>query len=151
MSNSPTICTTIEQIPRSLLHQPPRNPSPSNPSTTSLSPSTTPSRPVNEGLPHWEDARRTWTRGHKPYDPNADCYKDYKRHTAVEKVDPVHFNGVYDSIVNGRRFSKPVPLNFITAVLIHGWKREGLWEAPVAEPDHLSRTQPVQEDAEDSQ
>ncbi|KAI8614247.1 hypothetical protein BC830DRAFT_1128455 [Chytriomyces sp. MP71] len=88
-----------------------------------------------EGLAHWERSRQQWTQGHKPYNPDADCFRDYKRNPDLEKIDVhAHFNGIYDSVVLGRRFAKPVPLNFITAVLIHGWKREGLWSERPPEP-----------------
>ncbi|KAI9208832.1 uncharacterized protein BJ171DRAFT_577183 [Polychytrium aggregatum] len=45
---------------------------------------------------------------------------------AENGITPAHYDTIYHSLMEQRRFARPVPLNFITAVLIHGWKREGL-------------------------
>ncbi|KAJ3084456.1 hypothetical protein HK100_009291, partial [Physocladia obscura] len=72
----------------------------------------------DEGVDDWALRRALWTRGHAAYDDAADCTRDYKRHAAVASVGPAQFDAVYANLVQGRRFSKPVPLSFITAVLV---------------------------------
>lgn len=32
--------------------------------------------------------------------------------------------------MEGRRFVKPVPLSFVTTILIYGWKRDGIGKEP---------------------
>ncbi|KND00512.1 uncharacterized protein SPPG_04824 [Spizellomyces punctatus DAOM BR117] len=93
----------------------------SHPASSSASSSTT-------GLSQWEQTRAQWTRGHRPYSPNPPPAPDwYKSNPALADVDVTHFDAIYKSLVEGRRFAKPVPLPFVVAVLIHGWKVEGLW------------------------
>ncbi|KAI9347361.1 hypothetical protein BDR26DRAFT_75419 [Obelidium mucronatum] len=101
-----------------------------------------------EGLDHWTATRTQWTQGHKPYDTLADCCKDYKRHESVSNVESAQFEGVYNNLVNGRRFARPVPLTFITAVLIHGWKKEGLWAPPPPEPEVKPEKRPSSDEDE---
>ncbi|KAJ3286460.1 hypothetical protein HDU79_006463 [Rhizoclosmatium sp. JEL0117] len=107
---------------------------PHDPSSTSQSHPPTSSHTHEPGLSHWESTRREWTKGHAPYSETGDCQRDYKAHPSVSKVHPSQFNDVYENLVNGRRFQKPVPLTFITAVLISGWKKEGLWCERPPEP-----------------
>ncbi|KAJ3095986.1 hypothetical protein HK100_005675 [Physocladia obscura] len=98
------------------------------------------------GVNDWALRRALWTRGHAAYDNAADCTRDYKRHASVASIGPAQFDAVYANLVQGRRFSKPVPLSFIIGVLVllqshdlvmHGWKKEGLWEPPPLEPQFI--------------
>ncbi|KAJ3167943.1 hypothetical protein HDU88_001890 [Geranomyces variabilis] len=94
------------------------SPSPSSPSPSSA-----------RGLPLWEQRRAQWIAGHKPYSQNTRAATDQwaKDNPALVDVDQSHFDAIYKSMVDGRRFAKPVPLPFVVAVLVHGWKKEGLW------------------------
>jgi hypothetical protein len=51
---------------------------------------------------------------------------DYDRYPDLKDVQYDHLDSIYDSILQGRRFLKPMPLGFITQVLVHGWRREKL-------------------------
>ncbi|KAI9091800.1 hypothetical protein DFS34DRAFT_313985 [Phlyctochytrium arcticum] len=117
----------------------PDPPAPSNPeSTTTTSPldpasspsasTDSPSASETTGLSAWEARRASWTKGHKPYSPHPPPAPDwFKSNPALADVDESHFDAIYKSLVDGRRFAKPVPLPFVVSVLIHGWKKEGLW------------------------
>ncbi|KAJ3161764.1 hypothetical protein HDU86_006535 [Geranomyces michiganensis] len=102
-----------------------RSSSSSSPSPSHSSPSPCPTR----GLPLWEQRRAEWIAGHKPYSQNTRAATDQwaKDNPALVDVDQSHFDAIYKSMVDGRRFAKPVPLPFVVAVLVHGWKKEGLW------------------------
>ncbi|TPX59841.1 hypothetical protein PhCBS80983_g02253 [Powellomyces hirtus] len=84
---------------------------------------------ITTGLSHWEQRRAAWIQGHKPYTQNpAPAADDWcKDNPALAEVDSTHFDAIYRSLVDGRRFAKAVPLPFVVAVLVHGWKKEGLW------------------------
>jgi hypothetical protein len=79
-------------------------------------PETYNSNPI--GLSHWEQRRAQWTRGHKPYDPETSASESYQSNPALKEVEPCHFDAIYQSLVDGRRFAKPVPLSFITTILV---------------------------------
>ncbi|KAI8811502.1 hypothetical protein BJ742DRAFT_769422 [Cladochytrium replicatum] len=93
---------------------------------------------TNIGYLHWLSQREKWTEGHTPYDPYT-TQPSYKSNPALAQVDETHFDAIYDGLVNGRRFAKPVPLAFVSTVLVHGWKREGLWAPPM--PDQADQPQ----------
>ncbi|KAJ3216514.1 hypothetical protein HDU67_009381 [Dinochytrium kinnereticum] len=86
------------------------------------------------GVEHWEQRRRQWTQSHRPYDPDGKAGESFRNHAALKEVEPVHYDAIYQSLVAGRRFAKPVPLDFITTILIHGWKKEGLWPTDDGKP-----------------
>ncbi|KAI8819365.1 uncharacterized protein EV422DRAFT_109460 [Fimicolochytrium jonesii] len=111
-------------------------------STTSESPQPPPgpspetSNITNPGLSFWEQRRAAWVCGHKPYpEEEADKAKEAKeehcdwasKSPVLSEVQPGHMDAIYKSMVEGRRFARPVPLPFVVAVLVDGWKKEGLW------------------------
>ncbi|KAJ3340116.1 hypothetical protein HDU93_007341 [Gonapodya sp. JEL0774] len=84
--------------------------------------------PPLTGLAHWEMQRAVWKQGHVPYDPHASAGMDYKRHDFLADVELSHFDAIYNSLVQAqRKFTRPMPLDFVSAVLVHGWRKEGLF------------------------
>ncbi|TPX50575.1 hypothetical protein SeMB42_g02193 [Synchytrium endobioticum] len=87
---------------------------------------------IPSGLQHWQRQRDTWTRAHKKYDVHA--FESFRSHPALAEVDPSHYDAVCASLVqNLRRFARPVPLDFVTTVLVHDWRKKGLFTPP---PDY---------------
>ncbi|TPX30142.1 hypothetical protein SmJEL517_g06223 [Synchytrium microbalum] len=81
------------------------------------------------GLSHWEQQRNHWRRNHQEYNENS--FESFRSHPALEAVEEAHYETIFSSIVhNQRRFARPVPLDFVTTVLVHGWKAEGLFTPP---------------------
>jgi hypothetical protein len=72
------------------------------------------------GLSNWNATRARWTSGHAPYNPNADASADFRQVPGLAEVEECHYDAIYNSLVSGRRFVKPVPLNFITTILVSG-------------------------------
>ncbi|KAI9011245.1 hypothetical protein BC832DRAFT_590488 [Gaertneriomyces semiglobifer] len=82
------------------------------------------------GVSTWERRRAEWTRGHQPYAATASLSSTdrFKNNPSLAEVNVSHYDAIYRSLMEGRRFANPVPLPFVVAVLINGWKREGLWD-----------------------
>ncbi|KAI8929460.1 hypothetical protein BC831DRAFT_443700 [Entophlyctis helioformis] len=78
------------------------------------------------GLTHWEQQRAQWAAGHRPYNAGLASAEAFKSHPNLFDVDDSHYTAIYTSLVNGRRFSKTVPLSFVITILIHGWRQDGL-------------------------
>lgn len=102
------------------------------------------------GILNWESRRTEWNRKTTP-----DGFENefQSRHASLDEVTPNHYDAVYTSLVTAqRKFTKwalcstprllvsdrffsllrPMPLSFVTAVLVHGWKKEGLFNDPNA-------------------
>ncbi|KAI8846106.1 hypothetical protein BC829DRAFT_445595 [Chytridium lagenaria] len=87
-------------------------------SNSTTQPPGTPSTLPTIGLENWEHRRRQWTQNHRPYNPESRAGEGFRDHAALREVEPVHYDAIYQSLVLGRRFAKPVPLDFITTVLV---------------------------------
>jgi hypothetical protein len=75
------------------------------------------------GYEHWMELRRNYTQGFKPYNSKFDASIEYKKNQSLKGVEQGHFDTLYDSIVNGRTFQKPVSLSFVMLVILHGWRK----------------------------
>ena len=78
------------------------------------------------GLSDWERKRREFTQGHKPYNSKSNAAIEYKSNPLLCDVEQGHFDTIYESIVSGKKFLKPMPLSFVMLVIVHGWRKEGL-------------------------
>ncbi|KAL2914890.1 hypothetical protein HK105_205634 [Polyrhizophydium stewartii] len=78
------------------------------------------------GAGHWEQQRQAWRASHRPYDPQAAASQAFRSHPALVDVNETHYEAVYQSLITGRRFTQGVPLSFVTTILIHGWRKEGM-------------------------
>ena len=70
------------------------------------------------GYNHWIQVRQEWTRGQKAYDPNENGRESYKSHPLLADVQPSHFDTIYTSLVEGKRFVERVPLSFVITTLV---------------------------------
>ncbi|KAI9026261.1 hypothetical protein DFJ74DRAFT_704741 [Hyaloraphidium curvatum] len=98
-----------------------------------------PPRPAKPdvGIDHWNRRRAEWTKNHAPPELPPPQGPPSSRYPFLDEITPQHFDSVYSSLVTAqRRFTRPMPLDFVTAVLVHGWKREGLF-ADAAEGSSL--------------
>ncbi|KXS11664.1 hypothetical protein M427DRAFT_60521 [Gonapodya prolifera JEL478] len=87
----------------------------------------TEARVEETGVSHWERQRVAWTRGHVPFNTEGGETNTYKQNAVLADVDVTHFDPIYNSLVQvQRRFARPMPLGFVTTVLQHGWRKEGL-------------------------
>ncbi|KAI8826202.1 uncharacterized protein EV422DRAFT_503503 [Fimicolochytrium jonesii] len=113
--------------PPSTSHPAPSTPSPSSSNAPPQSPSQPP--PPTPGLPFWEQRRAAWTANHTPYTENPAPVTDQwiRDNPALADVDATAYDAIYAALVEGRRFARRTPLPFVTSVLVHGWKKEGLW------------------------
>jgi hypothetical protein len=72
-------------------------------------------------MSHFDSIRSQWTLNHIPYSESTHS------HSTIP-VD--QYDGIYDCLISGKSLKKPLNLSFIIAVLIHGWKSDGLFTPP---------------------
>ncbi|KAJ1342043.1 hypothetical protein BSLG_003360 [Batrachochytrium salamandrivorans] len=70
------------------------------------------------GSLNWENQRQAWRRQHIPYDSSRVASKAFKNNASLREVDESHYDSIYESLLNGRRFSKGVPLSFVISILV---------------------------------
>ena len=79
------------------------------------------------GYDNWVAKRREWTLGHKLY------LKDKKliiEDPTLQSMSSESKDIIYENLSKGKKFSVPKPLYFVIEILVHAWKRDGLWEPP---------------------
>ncbi|KAI8893332.1 hypothetical protein BC833DRAFT_653001 [Globomyces pollinis-pini] len=81
----------------------------------------------NIGFNHWIQQRNNIIATHThPYEPLDNTSIKHKKNPLLQDVELYHLDDIYDALMSGRKFIQKVPLSFVTTVLIHGWKKDGL-------------------------
>ena len=80
------------------------------------------------GASYWECRRKQWIGNQQLIkDDDPPCLhleRNYLKLDHLSDIQPTNFDEIYKQIVfHGRRFTKPVPLEFVVDVLYHGWKK----------------------------
>ncbi|ORX73992.1 hypothetical protein DL89DRAFT_7924 [Linderina pennispora] len=81
------------------------------------------------GLEHWKAQNARWRAGTKPKGVAEPLTPGSLDGTYSEgRVNPRMYTSIFRGlIVDKRRLKKPLPLRDAIPMLVHGWKRAGVW------------------------
>lgn len=73
------------------------------------------------GYNHWISKRKEFTKNNVPYSAQPNTILDDSL-----RVKECDMPTIHKSLIEGRKFIKKAPLQFVINVLIWGWKRDGM-------------------------